>query len=784
VLARRRGRLSVMAGLASIALLALSLTGVPTALAGQNAAHHGTTAPELSSAAPLHRLPAGYRLACPPALRPGQAECMSVQQRPASSGSSAPSGYSPASLRSAYKLTKSSDSGGRGETVAIVEAFRDPAAAADLAVYRSHYKLPACTRPNGCLRIINEHGGSKLPAANRAWATDQTIGLDAVSALCPHCHLLLVEASSNSLQNLGTAEDTAAQRAKFVFNGWGSQEAIGQDSDAHYFNHPGVAIVFSSGDNGYGATFPADLQYVTSVGGTSLKRSKFNTRHWAETAWADTGSGCSSLEPKPSWQRLDASAPDGCLNRTGNDVGADANPSTGIATYDTYGSHGWTKAGGVSVAAAIVTAAYALAGNPAPRTYPASYPYQQRSHLFDVQFGTNGGCDLNRQYLCTAAQGFDGPTGLGTPDGAAGFAASSPRPVTLADPGTQDNEASTSVTIHIAGFDGRQGAAALAYTAVGLPAGLSIKSVPHSTNANITGTLSAKVGSFAVTVTARDKTTGKTGSTHFTIVAAGSLTPSAPITAAIATDTSTSLGPAEGQCLDSGAGTAGTTVGIETCTGTAEQLWTYLPEGAPGAPDELISNGLCLSLVAASVQLASCDRSDATQSWRLLFGGTLKNIGSGTCLETGSGFTDPITMQGCNSTIGFQQWHLIGATLQSAVPGMCMAVNDNGADPASYMIEPCGNGGLQGFGFNNDGSVLSSLDRCMIGEGTRRDGAGVASGFCDAGAAQDWFVSPSGELINAGSGLCLDDPGNSKVAGTQLVLEDCYGTLGEIWAIA
>lgn len=141
-------------------------------------------------------------------------------------------------------------------------------------------------------------------------------------------------------------------------------------------------------------------------------------------------------------------------------------------------------------------------------------------------------------------------------------------------------------------------------------------------------------------------------------------------------------------------------------------------------------------------------------------------------------------MRRCNENLADQQWTLTGAELTSGIPGMCMATNDNGFDSAPYVIEPCtGSKDTVGFGFGIDNEVISSLDRCMIG-GRRFDGGGINSGFCNQGAAQLWLPGPGGELINEGSGLCLDDPGNSHVAGTQLVLEDCYGTLGEIWAIS
>jgi hypothetical protein len=710
---------------------------------------------------------------------------MSVLSDPAGPAVAVP-GYGPVALRSAYKLTKAAASK-NSRTVAIVGAFSDPNAATDLAAYRSHFKLPACTKANGCLRIVNEHGGTGgLPNGEPSWATLQTTGLDVISALCPYCKLLVVDASSNSLTDLGIAEETAASLgAKFVFNGWSSIEFTGEDAFAHYFNHPGAAIVFASGDQGYGPRFPVDLPYVTAVGGTSLTRSSFNSRGWAETAWTQTASGCATLGIKPSWQRADARTPAGCLNRTENDVAADADPATGAAIFDTYATgKTWAKAGGTALAAAIVTATYALAGTPLPRTYPASYPYQHASHLFDVKFGSNGGsCELNRTYLCTADQGYDGPTGLGTPNGTAAFTDAGSQPVTLMDPGTRDLEAGHNVAISITGFDARAGAAPLAYSATGLPAGLSIAPVPQTTNAKITGTLPTTVTSYAVTVTAKDNTTGQVGTTHFSIVAAASLTPTAPITTAITTNPNAGIGPATGNCLDSGAGSAGTVVTIQTCTGVAAQVWTYLPEGAPGAPAEVTINGLCMANVSGSIQLAACTKANAMQSWQVLFGGVLKNTGSGTCLATTSN-GNPLTMQACNTAVGDEQWHMTAASIQSGVTGMCVAEDDDGFHSSSYMIEPCHGGFFQGFSFNNDGSVSSSLGRCMIGSGVRRDGGGVSTGFCDAGAAQDWLVGPGGELINSGSGLCLDDPGATQVAGTQLDLQDCDGRLGEVWAIA
>lgn len=767
---RRSRRTATLAVVGSVVAVVFSLLGTGVATAST---HVGAASAETG-------------VTCPTARQPGQVECL-ASFRHFASAASVIHGYGPAALRSAYNLSKAAASDGTGTTVAIVSAFGDPNAASDLAVYRSHFRLRACTKATGCLRIVNESGRTtSLPIAATTWASLDSIALDAISALCPRCHLLLVEAKSDGLTDLGTAEDTAVRLgAKFVFNGWGGIESLDENDFAHYFNHPGVAIVFAAGNTGYGSEFPAALPFVTAVGGTTLRRSKFNSRHWADIAWSSTTSTCSSLESKPSWQRADASSANGCLNRTQNDVAADADPSTGAAVYDTFSSTGWAEAGNTGLAAAIVTAAYALAGKPAPGTYPASYPYQHPKDLNDVQFGSNGECEPNRQYLCNGLPGYDGPTGLGTPDGIAAFAAPSRGMVTVMDPGTQDEMEGTRVAIRITGLDTRP-AATLSYSARGLPAGLSIASLPHSAGAEITGTLPDAVGTYRVAVTGKDVKTGLSGTTHFMVGAAGSLTPAAPMQQFITTSTPDDFGTPEGQCLDSGADTAGTVVGIQTCNSTAEQIWTHLSEGAPGAPSQLISNGLCLGLASGSLELQTCDRQTATQSWLLAFGGTIKNVGTGTCVATTNG-ANPLTMQRCDGDLVAQQWTLTGAELTSAIPGMCMATSDDGFHTAPYVIEPCTGGtGQVNFGFNINGQVNSSLGRCMLGGSSRVDGAGISSGNCGLNPTpvQQWLVGPGGELINEGTGLCLDDPGNSHVAGTQLVLEDCYGTLGEIWAIS
>jgi subtilase family serine protease len=331
-------------------------------------------------------------------------------------GLAAPSGYGPADLQSAYGLPTTAGPAGSGPTVAIVDAQDNPNAESDLAVYRAQYGLPACTSANGCFRKVNQNGApAPLPAANAGWGEEISLDLDMVSATCPSCKILLVEASSASFTNLGTAVNGAVSLgAVAVSNSYGGSEWSGEISaEASYYNHPGVAITVSSGDSGYGVEFPAASRYVTAVGGTSLVRAS-NARGWGESAWSGAGAGCSSFISKPSWQ-TDTS----CSRRTVADVSAVADPATGVAVYDTFGTGGgWLIFGGTSVASPIVASVFALANNTSSLLY-GSHAYSNTGALWDIQSGTDrSGCTV---YLCKAGPGYDGPTGLGTPHGLNAF---------------------------------------------------------------------------------------------------------------------------------------------------------------------------------------------------------------------------------------------------------------------------------------------------------------------------------------------------------------------------
>jgi subtilase family serine protease len=307
-----------------------------------------------------------------------------------------PSGYSPSQLRGAYGIT---GSGLTTTTVAIVDAYGYPSAASDLAVYRSQFGLG-----NANLTIVNETGGTNLPKSNTGWDQEQALDLDMVSTMCPNCKILLVQASSASFADLAAAVNYAAAHAHVVSNSYGG----GENGSAPYaaaYNHAGVAVTASAGDSGYGAQFPATSPYVIAVGGTSLTLN--GATRVSETVWSGTGSGCSALYAKQSWQHDPT-----CKTRMETDVSAVADPNTGVAVYGPATRRGsaWLVFGGTSVAAPLIGGIF---GEKNDAVNYASNIYANTGSLNDITSGSNGSC--GGTYYCTAEVGYDGPTGLGTP---------------------------------------------------------------------------------------------------------------------------------------------------------------------------------------------------------------------------------------------------------------------------------------------------------------------------------------------------------------------------------
>jgi len=319
-----------------------------------------------------------------------------------------PSGYSPANLDSAYKIT---GAGSSANTVAIVDADGYSNAEADLGVYRAQFGLPACTTANGCFKKLNQNGvQGSYPANNTGWSQETALDLDMASAMCPSCRIILVEANSASYANLATAENTAAlMGAHVISNSYGGGES-GTSGYEQAYNHAGIAITVSSGDSGYGVQFPASSPHVTAVGGTSLH---YSNGVRTETAWVDGGSGCSTVYAKPGWQH-----DTGCTMRMEADVSAVADPATGVAVYGPSSRRGsaWQVYGGTSVAAPLIAGIY---GNNGGSVNYGNNPYVALGALNDITAGSNGKCSV--AYFCNAGPGYDGPTGLGTPNGNQAF---------------------------------------------------------------------------------------------------------------------------------------------------------------------------------------------------------------------------------------------------------------------------------------------------------------------------------------------------------------------------
>lgn len=333
-----------------------------------------------------------------------------------------PSGLTPAQIAAAYQLPAER---GAGQTVAVIAAYDNPHAEADLAVFRRQFHLPACTTANHCFRKVNDQGASRpLPRADINWGVEISLDLQAVSSACPQCRILLVEAASDDIDRFGAAVSTAVRlHATVVSNSYGWPEFKGITAFARkYYSHPGVPMVAASGDNGFmPSTFPAAASDVIAVGGTSLVRAPGTARGWRETVWGNSegaaGSGCSTYFGKPRWQH-----DHGCRTRTFADVAAVADPLTGLSVYDSYGlgaDNGWNVIGGTSLAAPLVAGMIALAGR---RLSNAAYLYAHRHAFYDVVGGSNAiYLKCGGDYRCTGRPGYDAPTGVGTPHGVGGL---------------------------------------------------------------------------------------------------------------------------------------------------------------------------------------------------------------------------------------------------------------------------------------------------------------------------------------------------------------------------
>ncbi len=413
-------------------------------------------------------------------------------------------GLRPQDLRDAYFPGEEPDApASEPQTLAIVDAYNDPEAEADLRVYDEEFHLPECTTGNGCFEQLNQNGEAgkpPFPASAQAkgeketlcedsaaeplvrkaacrlieevdgWSLEMSLDIETAHAVCQNCRIVLLEGEGEETA-LETAEDTAVRLgAGEVSNSWAGGEPA---TDSEAFNHPGVVLTFAAGDRGYlnwerdkleeelegetaGVNYPAASPHVIAVGGTTLKLNS-TTGAWSEeSVWDASGGGCSLNFNAQPWQSEVADwSQVGCEDRRAvNDVSAVANPYTGVAVYDSVpyiplnaglkSAHvfDWVPVGGTSASTPMIAAMFALAGGSHGVPYPAQtlYSHLGSAALHDITEGSSGKCfgdysstcsgsmsplsltDCGQGVLiCNSAVGYDGPTGVGTPNGLSAF---------------------------------------------------------------------------------------------------------------------------------------------------------------------------------------------------------------------------------------------------------------------------------------------------------------------------------------------------------------------------
>jgi hypothetical protein len=659
--------------------------------------------------------------ACAALPKPGMTACALAVSAPrparqasrtpdAAAATTAPAGYGPFDLQSAYDLP--SVSAGMLETVAVVVPFGYPDAWSDLETYRAQYNELTCpemtsttqTQP-WCFSAYTQGGDLVTPtnqqglSASTPWSLIAAEQLDTISAVCPNCRLMLIEPATNSISDVvaGITEAVLLGANVVTTGAWAPESSEDPDYDAD-IQSPGVPIVVPTGDaaqnSGYmtdGVLYPAASQYVTAVGGTTLTQAGTGScssvtggaRAWCETVWNDSYgssvSGCSLYDPKPSWQPATDTAC-GSL-RSVADVAADADPATGVATFDSddmdsstgTGWQGGTGVGGTAVAAAIVAGEYALAGTPGVSNYPAAYPYEYSAGLNDITSGTNTSGTCSPTYMCTAGAGYDGPTGMGSPANTAAFTSSGD--ITGAfyngiDDMCMDDtgDASTSGTkiqIWSCGGDAAQqwtvesngtmqnnGKCLALVTPTSGP-------IPLGTKIQLWACLAGDTNQ----------------QWHVQPQHANSPNPGVEL-----------VNGTTGYCLENDGGTTdGTQLELETCNGDSDQDWT-LPYRGPGTDNWLVSSyppsgstPLCAdnfhgnSTVGNVVDVYTCNANPASESWLLDTDGTIRI--NGLCVDTSGQATTAgtaIDLNNCNGQDPEVWRFLSDGSIMNVETGLCL----------------------------------------------------------------------------------------------------------------
>ena len=368
-----------------------------------------------------------------------------------------PLGYSATDLETAYHLPANPAIGANG-TIAIIDAGAYPTLESDLAVYRAQFNLPACTVASGCLTITDMHGGPPLTPATdflgqleeENVAVETSLDMEMASAACPGCKLVEIQIPTGdafpnfdqasldaAMADFGTAVNRAATDGSSSVSmsyQYPSDTTVEFGQTGLELFHPGMAVLASSGDGGFEGNlhtgWPQNLPWVTSVGGTSLFAANAAGTVFSQTAWSGAGSGCETDLPAAIGQPPSVSAACGG-HRASSDVSAVADPATGPAVYDTYAPASgqplnWFVVGGTSVSSPFVAGIYARGGHTSQVIGPNTIYTAPKGAFTDVKLGQNAptnGCQSVGApvQVCQAGTGWDGPTGVGSPNGLSGF---------------------------------------------------------------------------------------------------------------------------------------------------------------------------------------------------------------------------------------------------------------------------------------------------------------------------------------------------------------------------
>jgi kumamolisin len=355
------------------------------------------------------------------------------------------SGYgyeTPASLACLYGLAPHTqgcnpnstvqDATGGSQTIAIVDAYDDPNAAADLAFFSSQFGLPYSSSK---FKVVYASGSQPPQDPTGGWEFEETLDIEYAHAMAPKATIYLVEAASNYNSDLFPAIEVASNLVVCgkttacpagskgrgeVSMSFAGEEFAQEASLDSFFTTPGVVYFAASGDSS-GVTYPCASPNVVCAGGTTDSRSLETGNLIAQISWTEAGGGLSAYEPTPRYQSQNPFIARQLQGARGvPDLAAIANIDTGVWVWDTFptdgGETGWFIAGGTSVATPVLAGIVNSTGSFVSSTSAELTGLYGDSRLFldggvtDITYGT-----CNFYASSYASLGWDQCTGLGSP---------------------------------------------------------------------------------------------------------------------------------------------------------------------------------------------------------------------------------------------------------------------------------------------------------------------------------------------------------------------------------